>query len=441
MPDAATADHRRGGRERSGLVLPARRLDVPRFLRLGATRDVGRPRRRRGLHRHRGPHARRAGAARARRGARIARGLAAADRDARGRRGGVDGGVRRHRQGGGAGAGRFAGRGVALRVRRDGDRGRRLERSSASVRGRAPAGRSTSTAIIATRPGDRPSREDRGLRRSRRHDRRRRARRSGSARRRRPDRRRRRGLGCDGGRCGGRRAPARPHRGSARGVHGAGRHDDLKQREPAGACPAGGRAGRAAARGDAGRPRRPAAPRCLRRSRDEVGVLLGVDAAHMARYELDGTATGVAAWSLAGDHKPVGTRVNTEGESIVGLVLRTGRPARIARLRECVRPCGRTGPGAGPALVGRRSDRRRPAPLGRDDRLIQGRPAARLRTRSRGSPPSPSSSRRRSRTPKRGRIWRRRGRASWRRPTTSAGVWFAICTTVRSSGWSTRSSP
>ena len=61
----------------------------------------------------------------------------------------------------------------------------------------------------------------------------------------------------------------------------------------------------------------------------EVGLLLGVDATHMARYELDGTATGVAAWSAAGDHKPVGTRVNTEGESIVGIVLRTGRPARM----------------------------------------------------------------------------------------------------------------
>jgi PAS domain S-box-containing protein len=61
----------------------------------------------------------------------------------------------------------------------------------------------------------------------------------------------------------------------------------------------------------------------------EVGLLLGVDATHMARYELDGTATGVAAWSVAGDHKPVGTRVGTEGESIVGIVLRTGRPARM----------------------------------------------------------------------------------------------------------------
>jgi PAS domain S-box-containing protein len=61
----------------------------------------------------------------------------------------------------------------------------------------------------------------------------------------------------------------------------------------------------------------------------EVGLLLGVDATHMARYELDGTATGVAAWSVAGDHKPVGTRVGTAGESIVGIVLRTGRPARM----------------------------------------------------------------------------------------------------------------
>ena len=61
----------------------------------------------------------------------------------------------------------------------------------------------------------------------------------------------------------------------------------------------------------------------------EVGLLLGVDATHMARYELDGTATGVAAWSSAGDHIPVGTRVSTEGDSIVGLVSRTGRPARM----------------------------------------------------------------------------------------------------------------
>jgi PAS domain S-box-containing protein len=61
----------------------------------------------------------------------------------------------------------------------------------------------------------------------------------------------------------------------------------------------------------------------------EVGLLLGVDWTHMARYESDGTSTGVAGWSTAGDQIPVGTRVNLEGESVGGLVLRTGRPARL----------------------------------------------------------------------------------------------------------------
>jgi PAS domain S-box-containing protein len=75
----------------------------------------------------------------------------------------------------------------------------------------------------------------------------------------------------------------------------------------------------------------------------EVGLLLGVDATHMARYELDGTATGVAAWSLAGDHKPVGTRVNTEGESIVGIVLRTGRPARMHSYEDASGPAAALG--------------------------------------------------------------------------------------------------
>jgi PAS domain S-box-containing protein len=61
----------------------------------------------------------------------------------------------------------------------------------------------------------------------------------------------------------------------------------------------------------------------------EVGLLLAVDATHMARYELDGTATGVAAWSPTGGQIPVGTRVPMDGESVAGLVLRTGRPARL----------------------------------------------------------------------------------------------------------------
>jgi PAS domain S-box-containing protein len=61
----------------------------------------------------------------------------------------------------------------------------------------------------------------------------------------------------------------------------------------------------------------------------EVGLLLGVDATHMARYALDGTATSVAAWSPTGDQLPVGRRVDLGGDSVVGKVLRTGRPARL----------------------------------------------------------------------------------------------------------------
>jgi signal transduction histidine kinase/uncharacterized protein YoaH (UPF0181 family) len=61
----------------------------------------------------------------------------------------------------------------------------------------------------------------------------------------------------------------------------------------------------------------------------EVGLLLGVDATHMARYERDGTATAVAAWSPTADQAPIGTRVDLEGETVTGSVFRTGRPARM----------------------------------------------------------------------------------------------------------------
>ena len=61
----------------------------------------------------------------------------------------------------------------------------------------------------------------------------------------------------------------------------------------------------------------------------EIGLLLGVDVTHLGRYELDGTVTAVAAWSTAGDHIPVGRRVELEGESVAGLVSRTGQPARM----------------------------------------------------------------------------------------------------------------
>jgi K+-sensing histidine kinase KdpD len=72
----------------------------------------------------------------------------------------------------------------------------------------------------------------------------------------------------------------------------------------------------------------------------EVDQLLGVAATHLGRYEVDGTVTGIAAWSSTGDHLPEGTRIALEGESVAGLVSRTGRPARMGDYERA------TGPGA-----------------------------------------------------------------------------------------------
>jgi signal transduction histidine kinase/uncharacterized protein YoaH (UPF0181 family) len=76
----------------------------------------------------------------------------------------------------------------------------------------------------------------------------------------------------------------------------------------------------------------------------EVGQLLGVDATHMARFESDGTGCGVASWSRAeGDRAPVGTRVSLEGQSVMGSVLRTGRPARMDRYEDAPGPAAAMG--------------------------------------------------------------------------------------------------
>jgi signal transduction histidine kinase len=48
----------------------------------------------------------------------------------------------------------------------------------------------------------------------------------------------------------------------------------------------------------------------------------------MGRYD-DGAAISVAGWSRAGDHLPVGTRVELDGTNVASLVLQSGRPARL----------------------------------------------------------------------------------------------------------------
>jgi signal transduction histidine kinase len=62
---------------------------------------------------------------------------------------------------------------------------------------------------------------------------------------------------------------------------------------------------------------------------EEVGQLLPVNAATMARYESDGTLTFVAHWGRAVARFPVGTRRTLGGRNLGTLVFETGRPARL----------------------------------------------------------------------------------------------------------------
>jgi signal transduction histidine kinase len=63
----------------------------------------------------------------------------------------------------------------------------------------------------------------------------------------------------------------------------------------------------------------------------EVGRLLGADLASMLRYDPDGAATWLGAWSATGAAFPisVGARVELRGRNAATLVFETGRPARI----------------------------------------------------------------------------------------------------------------
>jgi len=61
---------------------------------------------------------------------------------------------------------------------------------------------------------------------------------------------------------------------------------------------------------------------------EEVGRLVGSDAAHVVRYEHDSTATLVAGWSRDGDPPLVGARYTIEQDTPSAEILRTGQPAR-----------------------------------------------------------------------------------------------------------------
>jgi signal transduction histidine kinase len=62
---------------------------------------------------------------------------------------------------------------------------------------------------------------------------------------------------------------------------------------------------------------------------EEVGRLLRVENTRMYRYETDGTATVLADWGERDAALPLGANLTLEGENVIGMVRRTGRPGRI----------------------------------------------------------------------------------------------------------------
>jgi signal transduction histidine kinase len=62
---------------------------------------------------------------------------------------------------------------------------------------------------------------------------------------------------------------------------------------------------------------------------EEIGRLLPIELASMARYASDGTLMFVAAWGRAGEYFPVGSRRMLGGKNLGTIVFETGRSARI----------------------------------------------------------------------------------------------------------------
>jgi GAF domain-containing protein len=65
----------------------------------------------------------------------------------------------------------------------------------------------------------------------------------------------------------------------------------------------------------------------------EVAALIGADGSALIRYEPDGTITTVSGWTPEGGFSNLGVRYPLEG-SVSGLILETGRPARVDRIAD-----------------------------------------------------------------------------------------------------------
>ena len=173
---------------------------------------------------------------------------------------------------------------------------------------------------------------------------------------------------------------------------------------------------------------------------EEVGRLLRVEVAAMVRYEPDGTRDRAWRSGADADARPASGGSALDGRERREAVCETGGPPAIDDYDERPRPvAAHAHDWASGSSVG--------CPI-----VVEGRLWGAMIAASRKAEPLPADTESRIgeftelvataivEHPGARRSSPRRGRGSWRRPTRSAGGWFAICTTARSSGWSTRSS-
>jgi signal transduction histidine kinase len=73
---------------------------------------------------------------------------------------------------------------------------------------------------------------------------------------------------------------------------------------------------------------------------EEVGHLLPVDFADLARYEPDGTITILATWGMTRGVLPSGARLKLGGKNVSTVIARTGRPVRIESYADASGPIG-----------------------------------------------------------------------------------------------------
>ncbi|MDQ1484943.1 MAG: hypothetical protein QOJ62_636 [Actinomycetota bacterium] len=75
---------------------------------------------------------------------------------------------------------------------------------------------------------------------------------------------------------------------------------------------------------------------------EEVARLLPVEFASLGRFEADGTGTVIATAGRISDRFPIGSRWPLEGNNVVTIIFKTGRPARIDGYTDASGPLGDT---------------------------------------------------------------------------------------------------